>query len=284
MSDDLVKASMGSVSAETMTAAAYASLGLHAAASTTGVAAQSHAAQKVGKRVVARGAALKSGERAAAETRRGRVADNVALKAATKLEQAAASKHLTMLAQIANSRMVAVASKAALPLLVARAAWEAGRGYQKDGVKGALLGGADALTMGRASATMEGFAKGGVGGAADALTFNIASWVADKASRATAAAKSDAPAPTGSSAPAPVRITRENAALARMYGETRALERQTQTAEAGGQTGGPRGFANPAVQFAAQSARGVQNVSDWAQAGQRTASAEPADDKRSARR
>lgn len=33
--------------------------------------------------------------------------------------------------------------------------------------------------------------------------------------------------------------------------------------------GGPRGFANPNVQFAAQNARGVQNFSDWAESGKK---------------
>jgi hypothetical protein len=59
------------------------------------------------------------------------------------------------------------------------------------------------------------------------------------------------------------RIETANAAFSRQQ----AAQSSGQADE--GQGSGPRGWANPAVQFAAQQARGVQQFSDWAETGRK---------------
>lgn len=126
-----------------------------------------------------------------------------------------------------------VASKAALPLTAAFAAYEAYQGYQKDGVRGAAMG------------------------AADSLTFGAASWLAGYSAPA---APSAAPNPaTGPTPPAGMKPpSGQGAAFINAKAEAKAATRGSATAESPALSmakGGPRGWANPAVQKAAQAAR-----------------------------
>lgn len=139
----------------------------------------------------------------------------------------------------------AVASRAVPVVAAGMAAYDMAKGYQKDGLKGAAMGLADFATMGAAShfagkSSQANSPEAGPRSATDAVP---------GAKQAEAYAKMDAIFSA--------RMT-ENAAAQPASGE-----------------GGPKGWANPAVQMAAQQARGVENVTDWAASGAKAAAAEP---------
>ena len=155
-------------------------------------------------------------------------------------------------------------SKVALPILAARAAYNAFTGYQKDGAKGALLGAADVATFGLASI---GFNKAKAAydsamapaSSTDTLTASLAKANASMFPTSGRTTVSEAPGGSARISTADAsKFTRENQRFMPPVGAKPPGE--------GGDkpTGGPRGFANPAVQRAAQEARGVMNVSEWA--------------------
>jgi hypothetical protein len=108
-----------------------------------------------------------SGARERKTTRAGRAGDKVALNAARAAETPAAAAIRSLGATnlgLTATRAASIAAKFALPVMAAKALFDAGRGYQKDGLKGAILGAGDSVAFGRASAALTGWQQGGAAG------------------------------------------------------------------------------------------------------------------------
>jgi hypothetical protein len=133
------------------------------------------------------------------------------------------------------------------------------------------------------SGTWAGAAKGAIGldttPGMDSTTAGLAKLQQEQIDRDPAAAGAKPPG-TGK-APRPQAavtgpVSRDaakkfEAANAEFSGDRAAQSQQTASVDGEKPKGGPRGFANPNAQFAAQTARGVKNFSDWAQSGNKTA-------------
>lgn len=239
---------------------------LHQSSVATGAASNAQIAKSAGTKLAAKGAGG-SGGRAA--------------KAAAK---AAESNLASMAAKMLDSKVMQFASRAAPVLLAARAGWKAKEGYDQDGLRGAGRGVVQTLDLSklvmqrglleRGYDAMFGQAGGQstppqpmpgihMAGGVDRTTMAITAMY-DGSNAAGAVVN------PGSTMNRPARLSptqiKEFASANREFGGQQAgakvasAEQQPQ--------GGPRGFANPSVQKAAQEARGVQNVTDWARNAQ----------------
>ncbi len=242
------------VGGATIAAAAYdvKQYSAQAAGAVTGGARNAQKAAKGAGKLAARGASGAA---------KGLGIANAAAKAAQSPAAAVAGK-------ILNSPLVNGLSRVALPILAARAAYNAYQGYQKDGVRGAVLGAADAATFGLASV---GFDKAksayntAFGGPSNGGLDPTAKALVETTSPGKQFSDLTRPAfqpPGGSPRITTAQAERYSAANGKF--SAGAQEKGEGDKQA---TGGPRGFANPATQFAAQSARGVRNISDWARDG-----------------
>lgn len=178
----------------------------------------------------------------------------------------AGSPFATVAGRAINSPLMSGLSRVALPILAIRAAYNAYEGYKKDGVKGALLGAADAATFGLASV---GAHKAGsmyqaaMHGNGDPTTMALAKAAGHGMFGSPALAAPAPKQPAGGAPRLDASKAREFAAANMAFVQSQARSPSAAAPDQPG-GGGPRGFANPAVQKAAQDARGVQNFSDWA--------------------
>lgn len=216
----------------------------------TSSASNSQIGAKVGSRIAERGAAGIS---------RTGFSTAVAKAASSSAGQAAG--------RIIASPIVSGLSRFALPVLGARMAWNAVTGYRRDGIKGAMLGAADAATFGLASSGLNKavnmyqaafHAPGGGDPTSMALAKAAGHGVFSSPANAAPAEKQ----PPGGSPRLDSSKQREFAAANDAFTRSQARTSPAPDGEGGGSR--LRGFANPAVQKSAQEARGVQNISDWA--------------------
>lgn len=107
--------------------------------------------------------------------------------------------------------------------------------------------------------TLAGAARGAIG--LDTTTTRLAELQSQNAD------KFKVPAGGGAKGPMSVADAKKFEGANATFEQRLAATQQQPTAEGTKPTGGPRGFANPMVQYAAQAGRGVENFSDWAQAG-----------------
>lgn len=182
------------------------------------------------------------------------------------ISRAAGSNAGQVASKVVNSPVVSGLSRFALPILAGRMAWNGIEGYRKDGWKGAVLGAADAATFGLASAgtnkaiNLYQAAFHSPGG--DAMTLSLAKAAGHGMFSSPANAAPAAKEPRGGNARLDQEQQRQFAAADKSFAGSMARTPSEPRQDQGGSR--LRGFANPAVQKAAQEARGVVNVSDWA--------------------
>lgn len=253
---------------DTLSALAYGAMTAQTAIST---ASTHQTATRGARHLVSRGREIQAGNRERKATRAGKAVDKVALKAAsaaaTPIADAVRTLSATNLGMTAT-RAASIAAKFALPVMVGKALFEAGRGFQRDGLKGAILGAGDSVAFGRATAALTGWERGGAGGAVDGLTFGLMSWAAKHvpsslrgAQRADQAPASSSPAPNNdarNSTDTPNRLDRQEAQhfqradVARQSGPGRTPQPTSEKAPSGGLIG----FQNPGTIQAALAAQG----------------------------
>lgn len=148
-----------------------------------------------------------------------------------------------MIASLARAapKAAPILGKLALPLTVAAATGAAVngaiKGFERDGVTGA--------------------AKGAIRGAADSVTLGLASWAYDKAKKGMGFEDRDMQAPSNDQVAE--QFSHFSSANKSFAGKQRAQSAAPQgPAQTKPAAGGPRGWANPNVQAAAQAARGAQ--------------------------
>lgn len=188
----------GGAHGNALTALAYGSMVAQTAIST---ASTHRTVTTSAKSMVARGREIGSGERELKTSRVGKAHDKAAIRAAKVASGPAADAVRNLSATnlgMSASKAASIAAKFAMPVMIGKAVFEAGRGYSRDGIKGAILGAGDSLAFGRATASLNGWEKGGASGAIDGLTFGLMSWAARHApeslrgaTRATAPSKSN---------------------------------------------------------------------------------------------
>lgn len=221
--------------------------------------------------MVARGREIESGTRERKTTRTGKVTDKVALKAASAAATPAADVARTLSATnlgMTATRAASIAAKFALPVMMGKALFDAGRGFQRDGLKGAILGAGDSVAFGRATAALTGWERGGAGGAVDGLTFGLMSWAAKHVPESLRGARHADQAPASSSPAsnndarnstgAPNRLDRQEAQHFQRADATRqsAPSRSPQPTPDKAPSGGLIGFQNPGTIQAALAAQG----------------------------
>lgn len=227
-------------------------------------AAGAHAVKEGAKALASRGRDLASRERAPAANRVGKAADRVAARVTRVAEHTVSQGLKAAPAAALASKALALASKASLPLMALKAGIDAGRGYEKDGWRGAALGAIDSLAFGRGTAAYNGYATGGTTGAVDGLTFGMMSWAAKHvpeslrgAARAEAAPPAAQPGATDKpqhlSAPEAKQFDKAQSAFdaRRSFGER-------QTAKQAPQGSGLIGFQNKGTLDAALAAQGKE--------------------------
>lgn len=148
-----------------------------------------------------------------------------------------------MIASLARAapKAAPILGKLALPLTIAAATGAAVngaiKGYERDGIAGA--------------------AKGAVRGAADSVTLGLASWAYEKAKKGMGFEDRDLRKPSNEQVAEQFsHFSTANKSFADKRAQSAAPKDPAQSKPSGG--GGPRGWANPNVQAAAQAARGAQ--------------------------
>ena len=251
---------------DTLSALAYGAMTAQTAIST---AATHQTATRGARHLVSRGREIQAGNRERKATRAGKAVDKVALKAASAAATPIADTVRTLSATnlgMTATRAASIAAKFALPVMVGKALFEAGRGFQRDGLKGAILGAGDSVAFGRATAALTGWERGGAGGAVDGLTFGLMAWAAKHVpSSLRGAQRADqAPASPSSgndarnSTDTPNRLDRQEAKqfqradAARQSGPSRTPQPTSEKAASSGLIG----FQNPGTIQAALAAQG----------------------------
>lgn len=255
----------GSAHSAAVSAIAYGAMTAQTAITT----ASTHQNVSKGARsMVARGRDLQSGARERKTTRAGKAGDKVALKAAQAAETPAAAAIRSLGATnlgMTATRAASIAAKFALPVMAAKALFDAGRGYQKDGIRGAILGAGDSVAFGRASAALTGWQQGGAAGAVDGLTFGMMAWAARQVAGASQAARAPSKGPSAPNNDAKNTTTEPNrldASEARAFQRADMARGARQGAAARAEpsekapTSGLIGFQNPSTIQAALAAQG----------------------------